>query len=133
MVTLPMTEPSDEIVIQFACAYAEAVAAYLTKPDEQAVFVNYSVDEGVFYWESTDEGIAGDDVDHLIMPDWQRHTGPIDVALNPGQPGYSHDRLCKAIEAAVLANGFASRVAQSARAAVLADLAEAREADRALH
>lgn len=129
-----MTESTDAAVLQFARVYAEAVAAFESGAEQGvAVFVNYSVEDGTFYWESTTEGIAGDDVDHLIMPDWQRHTGPINRPLKPDQAGYSHEGLCEAIEAAVLANGFAARVALSARAAVLADLAEARESDRSLH
>ncbi|MFC4253173.1 hypothetical protein [Sinimarinibacterium flocculans] len=128
-----MTPLSDDAVTQFARTFAEAVAAYLTRADGQSVFVTFSIADGVFIWDIDEGGIAGDDVDHLITPDWQRHTGLIDQPLDPKHREFSHERLCKAIVEAVLANGFAARVARPAHAAVLAEMSEAGAPDRSLH
>ncbi|HBG30493.1 MAG TPA: hypothetical protein DDW98_07685 [Gammaproteobacteria bacterium] len=128
-----MAMTSDPITAQFARVYAEAVVAYLTRREDQQVFINYRLDDALFGWDVDDEGIAGDDVDHLIMDDWQRHTGLIPEPLDPAHAEFSPTRLKAAIEAAVLENGFAARIARSAREAALADAAEARESDPRLH
>lgn len=135
---LPMPAPAMSpinaaAVAQFAETFADAVIAFISRYEIQAVYINYSLDDQRFYWEVTEEGIAGDDVDLLIPVDWQRHTGPIHVPLQPDDPGYSREKLHKAIATAIRRNGFAAQAAAAAYASACADFAPLDDSRPTLH